>query len=86
MVVFDALGENSARPASFCSSAYLLLGFTTANSVHPRCRLDDFENACAAYDKAVQLAGEPGEAIFHLNYGAYVAIFGLGRMFCRKPG
>lgn len=36
----------------------------------PRCRLDDFENACAAYDKAVQLAGEPGEAIFHLNYGA----------------
>ena len=32
-------------------------------------RLDDFDNACAAYEKAIQMAGEPGEPVFHLNYG-----------------
>uniref|UniRef100_A0A7S2QUY1 Uncharacterized protein n=1 Tax=Chlamydomonas chlamydogama TaxID=225041 RepID=A0A7S2QUY1_9CHLO len=31
-------------------------------------RLDDFENACAAYEKAIQMAGHPGETVFHLNY------------------
>ncbi|MEW5315332.1 MAG: hypothetical protein WDW38_006772 [Sanguina aurantia] len=31
-------------------------------------RLDDIDNACSAYDKAIQMAGEPGEAVFHLNY------------------
>lgn len=32
-------------------------------------RLDDFDNACAAYEKAIQMAGTPGEPVFHLNYG-----------------
>jgi hypothetical protein len=49
------------------------------------CRLDDFENACAAYDKALQLAGEPGEAVFHLNYGAREAKEG-GREGASQPG
>ena len=40
--------------------------FALANSIH---RLEDFDNACSAYDKAIQLAGVPGEHIFHLNYG-----------------
>jgi Bardet-Biedl syndrome 4 protein len=32
-------------------------------------RLDDFENACAAYDKSIELgAGWPA----HLNYAAYL--------------
>jgi Bardet-Biedl syndrome 4 protein len=32
-------------------------------------QLGDFDNACLSYEKAIQLAGEPGEAVFHLNYG-----------------
>lgn len=31
-------------------------------------RLDDMDNACAAYEKAMQIAGMPGEPLFHLNY------------------
>lgn len=35
-------------------------------------RLDDFENACAAHEKAIQMAGAPGEPVFHLNYGGCI--------------
>ncbi len=42
--------------------SYMYLAVTLA-------RLDDFENACAAYEKAIQMAGAPGEPVFHLNYG-----------------
>ena len=35
----------------------------------PPPRLEDFDNSCASYDKAIQLVGMPGEPIFHLNYG-----------------
>lgn len=31
-------------------------------------RLDDYDNACAAHEKAIQMAGAPGEPVFHLNY------------------
>ncbi|GLI61293.1 hypothetical protein VaNZ11_003647 [Volvox africanus] len=41
--------------------SYMYLAVTLA-------RLDDFENACAAYEKAIQMAGPPGEPVFHLNY------------------
>lgn len=40
--------------------------------MHPgfptHCRLDDFDNACSAYEKALVLGGHPGEPVFHLNY------------------
>jgi len=36
-------------------------------------RLEDFDNACAAYDKAIGVAGSPGEPVFHLNYGVMLA-------------
>lgn len=32
-------------------------------------QLHDVENACAAYEKAIQIAGLPGEPVFHINYG-----------------
>ncbi len=35
-------------------------------------RLGDPDNASAAYKKAMQVAGAPGEAVFHLNYGTCV--------------
>ncbi|KAG2433899.1 hypothetical protein HXX76_008252 [Chlamydomonas incerta] len=41
--------------------SYMYLAVTLA-------RLDDYDNACAAYDKAIQMAGVPGEPVFHLNY------------------
>ncbi|GLC34848.1 Bardet-Biedl syndrome 4 protein [Pleodorina starrii] len=41
--------------------SYMYLAVTLA-------RLDDVENACAAYEKAIQMAGLPGEPVFHLNY------------------
>eukprot|EP00955_Chlamydomonas_euryale_P103187 365471-Chlamydomonas_euryale.AAC.5 len=31
-------------------------------------KLDDQDNACSAYEKAISLAAEPGEPLFHLNY------------------
>jgi len=33
-------------------------------------RLQDPDNARAGYERALQL--EPGEPLFHLNYGAFV--------------
>lgn len=30
-------------------------------------RLDDFDNACAAYNKAISM--DPAEPVFHMNYG-----------------
>ncbi|KXZ53232.1 BBS4 protein [Gonium pectorale] len=41
--------------------SYMYLAVTLA-------RLDDVDNACAAYEKAIQMAGLPGEPVFHLNY------------------
>ncbi|KAJ9508090.1 hypothetical protein QJQ45_021437 [Haematococcus lacustris] len=32
-------------------------------------KLEDIDNACAAYEKAIQMCGVPGEPVFHLNYG-----------------
>lgn len=37
-------------------------------------RLDDFDNACAAYEKAIQMDSEP---LFHLNYGIMLYNFGM---------
>jgi Bardet-Biedl syndrome 4 protein len=43
------------------SHSYMYLAITLG-------RLDDFENACASYEKAIQMVGMPGEPLFHLNY------------------
>ncbi|KAL6765320.1 Bardet-Biedl syndrome protein 4 [Haematococcus lacustris] len=36
-------------------------------------KLDDIDNACAAYEKAIQMCGVPGEPVFHLNYAIMLA-------------
>jgi cytochrome c-type biogenesis protein CcmH/NrfG len=52
--------------APFCLCAALLLNsyMYLGMALH---QLNDFENAIAAYDKAVSL--EPSEPLLHLNYG-----------------
>mmetsp|Transcript_33762 Transcript_33762/g.60952 ORF Transcript_33762/g.60952 Transcript_33762/m.60952 type:complete len:408 (-) Transcript_33762:680-1903(-) len=40
--------------------------------------LEDIENACQAYEKAIHLAGEPGEPVFHLNYA--IMLYGMGEL------
>ncbi|KAJ9507015.1 hypothetical protein QJQ45_004689 [Haematococcus lacustris] len=36
-------------------------------------KLEDIDNACAAYEKAIQMCGVPGEPVFHLNYAIMLA-------------
>lgn len=48
------------RRLRLCSYMYLGVALT---------RLEDHDNAAAAYRKAVSL--EPAEPLFHLNYGEY---------------
>lgn len=63
----------SLSPALLPIHSYMYLAVTLS-------RLDDFENACAAYDKAITMAGSPGEPVFHLNYGELRSRSALTRM------
>jgi len=43
-------------------------------------RMDDFANACTAYDKAIN--ADPDDPLFHLNYA--ITLFGLLCRGCRR--